>query len=532
VQDILDFREKLLKAGVDPNQASKIIGTWVNPETGNSEIDFSANLPDLRAALETAQRYGQIAIYDHSTGGVIYTNGAMGGQMPGIGERAGWVAAKAAPVKVQLLPDEVIEERGRAGEEWKNWYNNLVDFMYNDFLPDARDYVPLISDLFGATSARNKVSANVTVGTRLFRQFVKTGEVTKVHEGKEWMEGHYTNIQRIVRGEPISGGKVDEFSPATMGDPYGIAIDIHVGRNMYGIPLKNTPAFPKAETWSPNPNQRIDAQKVVIRIADRMGWDWAQLQAALFSDHIKQTGKPIETFEQFLTKYKDEYRKLIDEDLKKGGKGASLGRGILERTSTRVGPEKLLGLKVEDEAAIRRRRAEAILGPYHGTTARATIAGRTEAGIIVDPKLAAGISLTGPKGKIAAGKMAPAPIPSNVPSGTGTTPQGAATTAFDRRIKSAWHLGTVYEGAKQVFWNSVGLQGLGDRIHIHTDTRAKMRGEYTYPLHQWEKTVSRSEKKAAINENYDYWDKKAKGLPLLHCLLPGRDCSMQCRDHS
>ena len=71
LQDWHDFRDKLIKAGVDPNSESHTIGTWYNEKTGNSEFDLSATVSDLRAALVIGEEYNQEAIYDHLTGGVI-----------------------------------------------------------------------------------------------------------------------------------------------------------------------------------------------------------------------------------------------------------------------------------------------------------------------------------------------------------------------------------------------------------------------------------------------------------------------------
>jgi hypothetical protein len=74
-----------------------------------------------------------------------------------------------------------------------------------------------------------------------------------------------------------------------------------------------------------------------------------------------------------MEEYRDEIKTLIEADIKAGGEGASISRGILERAGKRIGPEGLLGNEAGDLALIKQARLSAI-----------------------DPELASSISLTGP----------------------------------------------------------------------------------------------------------------------------------------
>jgi len=65
---ILDNAE-LLK---DPRVS---VGTWFDSESGMTYLDISATIPDRQQAIELAQRYNQIAIFDLSTFEEIGTGG-------------------------------------------------------------------------------------------------------------------------------------------------------------------------------------------------------------------------------------------------------------------------------------------------------------------------------------------------------------------------------------------------------------------------------------------------------------------------
>ena len=516
-QDIFDLQHKIREQGIELNVHYLAIGTWVNEETGNSEIGVSALIPDLSAALQLAEQYNQLAVWYHGgIGSLIYLQNVQPGgvQLPAVNERRGVIAAKSAVAKspilkprvsdpysfnagnlppgkveaVKIISDADIEASAERGKEWRDWYTTWDKYM-RALVGKRPEYHALAAWFFAATSPSNLVGANIAAIQRAFRNFVETGD-PGISFGK--MESHQFNLRRVVGkfptgavaeptavgggliggGTGLSGGKVPEFAPALLGDPHAIAVDMHVASILFG-------------TKSPTEWQRFAGQMAILRISKRMGWSPAEVQAAIFADHIKQTEEKgvLARAEQYMEQYNESFLELIEADQEKGGEGAIIGRGILQRAGERIGPERFL------------RNADGVIAAI-----------RKERVIAINPSLANAISLTGPKEKKAAAK-----------SGTGRAQNGTLTTAADARIpNAASRLLHFYNGVKQVFWNSPGLSHLGDMVHKHTDLKRKYMGEYMFPFVKWARDFNmlNPARKRAINEHMAWREAKAGKQPL------------------
>ncbi|MGI8552055.1 MAG: hypothetical protein ACR2PL_14910 [Dehalococcoidia bacterium] len=55
----------------DPKQSSTSVGTWYNPDDGNTYLDISVTVSDLAQAIAIGRRYNQTAIFDLQQGRVI-----------------------------------------------------------------------------------------------------------------------------------------------------------------------------------------------------------------------------------------------------------------------------------------------------------------------------------------------------------------------------------------------------------------------------------------------------------------------------
>ena len=297
----------------------------------------------------------------------------------------------------------------------------------------------------------------------------------------------------------LSGGKVTEFAPGLLGDPYAIAVDMHVASVLFG-------------TKDPNDFQRFAGQLAIMRVAKRMGWTPAEVQAAIFADHIQRDPKGVmERAEKYMEDKRNEFIHLVEADVQAGGKGASIGGRILERASQRIGPERLLKDQGGLTETIREARAEAILDPQ-GRPAREMAKLREAKLVKVDPVVASAISLRGPVGPSAL-------------RGRSKSASAPATTATNRRVPPFWKRSIFfYNGVKQVMWNSPGMAAGGDAVHKHVDLRRKYMGEATAPFVKWERTllgipnlpgnIGKPTVRSAVSEHEAWRKAKAGGQPL------------------
>ena len=103
----------------------------------------------------------------------------------------------------------------------------------------------------------------------------------------------------------------------------------------------------------------------------------------------------------------------------------------------------------------------------------------------------------------------------------GRSPSGAPTTAAAARLPGGINsLARLWNGTKQTFWNSPGLEHLGDHIHMHVDLMRKYTGEFNAPFTKWAKELGplgAVTKKQAKNQHQEWREKKAgrQALPAL-----------------
>jgi hypothetical protein len=497
-QDAMDFVSKLRSNGVELNTGALAVGTWYDRKNDETVFDVSAKVPDMRAALVIGQEMQQEAVWDNLNKESIYLqHSPQVGGLPAIGERFGFLAGKAKNIDL-IIGDQEMMDKAETQQQWKDWYFKYDDFMRLDFIPKHPEYGPVHTTIIAATSPMRDVPINIRLSMQAFANLVNTGDARGILGTPEYFkwDTHGMNLSRLSRGEEIKGEKVGEFLPASMGDPYAIAVDRHVGNVLFG-------------TENPSDAQKFAGQKAIVRVADRMGWKWAELQASLYAVDIVNKNNQVQRYEWFLNKYQQEFLNLVDADLHAGGKVGELGRQILERVSKRKGPERLLGLEAGHEQAIREARAGAILDPY-GRPAREMEMLRRSEIVRVDPVVSSLVSFRGPPG-MARGKSKSSKAP--------------ATTAYDIRVPNATlRIPRMWNGAKQVMWNSPGCAGIGDCMHKHVDLRKKVIGEATAPFVRWERSMfgvpnlpwnlGKPTMKRAINEHTAWRKAKAGGQPL------------------
>jgi len=158
-------------------------------------------------------------------------------------------------------------------KDWRDWYEKHRPLLEEFFGEDSA----IFSRFIAATSPRTKVdSENVKRALDAYEEW-KLGL-----QNQSTFGSHRGNIERVRRGEPLSGVKVSQFDQAMRGDPNAVAIDVWMGRYLFGED-------------NPSDAQKQVGIKVVSEVSKKLGGDWTPLrvQAALWcaEKQIEETQK-------------------------------------------------------------------------------------------------------------------------------------------------------------------------------------------------------------------------------------------------
>lgn len=202
---------------------------------------------------------------------VLRGDGTLSGRM--IGDPAGRQAAgmvKLADLADRLRIQRTLDELIAAAESqksWKDWYNRHEQALVDLFGTDA----PLFQKLLSVTSQAASVKANVGLAVKAYRQLLAGDEFTG------FLPAVIKNLERVRDDEAIQGQKIGEYAKANANDEGGIAVDRHIAQLFFGVDR-------------PSPAQVAVAKARIIEIADRLGWEPRQVQAALWAFNQVRNG--------------------------------------------------------------------------------------------------------------------------------------------------------------------------------------------------------------------------------------------------
>jgi hypothetical protein len=133
----------------------------------------------------------------------------------------------------------------------------------------------LFIDLLAATSPRKQVKANWNLAKRLYFAHINGRELPT----KGIRPAHKGNIDRALKGQPLSGNKVAAFSANLKGDLNRVTIDVWVLRyfNIDKMSLTN--------------KQYFTLEKKIQRLAKRHKMNPASYQAWIWEKSIRSAGK-------------------------------------------------------------------------------------------------------------------------------------------------------------------------------------------------------------------------------------------------
>lgn len=173
---------------------------------------------------------------------------------------------------------EIVEELA----SWKDWYEGIAQMVQDNFGEYAADYMMF---MFGSAVASNSAG---TIGTSL-----NNLERLYAQEEIKGLPIMKRNIYEILSGLPITSDKIDNFVAAGLGDKNAIPVDMHVWSFINSFP-----------TTKKNPDKKdFDKAKEFVRaVADGLGWDPREVQAAMWAANMLRLGQRPDTYEEYIQK--------------------------------------------------------------------------------------------------------------------------------------------------------------------------------------------------------------------------------------
>lgn len=117
--------------------------------------------------------------------------------------------------------------------EYRHWYTKARKILANTYGVDAN----MFAGLLAATSARNQVKRNWRLAKQVYDSYKFDGSINL----KGCMPCHIGNIHRALKGEPLSGSKVEAFRQNLIGNDSAVTIDIWMLRWLDSDKQSTTP---------------------------------------------------------------------------------------------------------------------------------------------------------------------------------------------------------------------------------------------------------------------------------------------------
>lgn len=194
-------------------------------------------------------------------------------------------AARRNSLRV-LLTRKALTDAALSQESWRDWYAEHQETLDEFFGEDAA----LFQKLLAITSQAASVKANVGLALRAYT-LLKTGAPFDGKLRGEIKSGFLPavikNLEALRAESGIRGQKIQAYTSANEGDSSSVVVDRHISRILFGVD-------------SPSKAQFAKAAKVLTEIADELGWEPRQIQAALWAWSIVKSGKTPQSYGNYL----------------------------------------------------------------------------------------------------------------------------------------------------------------------------------------------------------------------------------------
>jgi hypothetical protein len=232
--------------------------------------------------------------------------------------------AKEANLKL-LQTKETLKDWAFGQENWKDWYSEHQETL-DDFFGDQAE---LFQEILAVTSQAASVKANVGLALKAFGQLMRNEEFDGKLRGEEksgYLPAVIKNLNAIKNKTQVGGRKISNYKSANEGDSSKVVVDRHIARMLFGVDTPTAKQYAKAES-------------VLSDVAKELGWEPAQVQAALWAQSIVMSGKEPVSYGAYLKSL--EAKKLTKKELISGLKGNQITRRIGQLSGSGYGSNEL-----------------------------------------------------------------------------------------------------------------------------------------------------------------------------------------------
>lgn len=192
------------------------------------------------------------------------------------------VIKKRNSLRLRMTRKEIIEAV-ESSRDWKDFYDRHEALLRDYFGPDA----DLFQRILSATSQAASVKSNVALALKAYGQ-IKRGEPFLDSEGKGYLKGVANNLDKIREGvEELGGRKISNYDKASAGDKSKVVVDRHIANMLF-------------KTKNPSKAQFEKAEKVLTEVANTLGWQPREVQAALWGASIRKSGETPVSYDGWL----------------------------------------------------------------------------------------------------------------------------------------------------------------------------------------------------------------------------------------
>ena len=182
-----------------------------------------------------------------------------------------------------------LVQAAKQNESWRTWYATYQAELESLFGSDTE----IFRDFLAATSQATGVAGNVSLALKAYRQWINGEAFTG------YLPAVAMNLEKAASKVALAGAKISQYQAANTGDTSGVAVDRHIVELL----------FNRTGT-APNAAQIAKAKAVIGRIAEELGWEPRQVQAALWAHNQIRKGATPQSYDTYLRKRADEIAAL------------------------------------------------------------------------------------------------------------------------------------------------------------------------------------------------------------------------------
>jgi hypothetical protein len=193
-----------------------------------------------------------------------------------------------ASLKMQMTRDEILDAIDKS-KDWKDFYTTYQYLLDEYFGEDSAAFQSILS----ITSQATSVKANVAIALRMYGYWKRGEEFDGKKRGEAEsgaLSGVLKNLERWRDDVALSGRKISNYQAANEGGEGAtekVVVDRHIANMLFG-------------TKTPTDAQYTEAEKVLTEIAQSIGWEPRQVQAALWAASIRKSGTEPASYDQYL----------------------------------------------------------------------------------------------------------------------------------------------------------------------------------------------------------------------------------------